>query len=198
MGTQHEVTEPRELLDDRGHLTEPGFARRPLWRYDRDAERWHSMGRMFTHPDLTNASVHPYETEARKYGLVTNHWGQRVTGLVPLGDSLFVSTSSKGTYPWDDRYTFLTDGQRREYGAVLRLRMPGNLAAQIEWKGRPIRLVFSVSPDRLRVLQDGKELAAAGLKSDFAADFSGLDVTWGEGVFGPLRGKLVSREFSAK
>ncbi|NQT17704.1 MAG: hypothetical protein HQ582_33420 [Planctomycetes bacterium] len=169
-----------------------------LWRYDRDRERWHSMGRMFTHPDLTDASVHPYETEAQKYGLVTNHWGQRVTGLIPLGDSVFVSTSAKGTYPWDDRYTFLTDGQRREYGSVLRLRMPGNLAAQIEWKGQPIQLAFSVGPDRLTILQDGKELAAAALERGFTADLSGLSVTWGQGIFGPLRGELTSRECSVK
>ncbi len=32
---QHEIISPIELLDDRGHITEEGWARRPLWRYDR-------------------------------------------------------------------------------------------------------------------------------------------------------------------
>jgi hypothetical protein len=142
--------------------------------------------------------VHPYEAEAKEYGLVTNHWGQRVTGLVPRGDSLLVSTSSKGTYAWDDRYTFLTDEKRREYGAVLRLRMPGNLAAQIEWRDRPIRLTFQVGPGSLAILQDGKELAATALEGDFTVDFSGVNVSWGRGVFGPLRGELKNRGFSVE
>jgi len=92
----------------------------------------------------------------------------------------------------------LTDGQRREYGAVLRLRMPGNLAAQIEWKERAIQLTFLVSRDRLTILQDGKELAATALERGFAVHFCGLNVTWGQGVFGPLRGKLISRECSVR
>ncbi len=33
--SQHEITSSIELLDDRGHLVEEGWARRPLWRYDR-------------------------------------------------------------------------------------------------------------------------------------------------------------------
>lgn len=33
--TQHEITSPIELLDDTGHLVEEGWARQPLWRYDR-------------------------------------------------------------------------------------------------------------------------------------------------------------------
>ncbi|MBP7106564.1 MAG: DUF2804 domain-containing protein [Spirochaetia bacterium] len=32
---QHEITRPIELLDDEGHITEEGWARRPFWRYDR-------------------------------------------------------------------------------------------------------------------------------------------------------------------
>jgi len=33
--SQHEITSNIELLDDKGHLVEEGWARRPLWRYDR-------------------------------------------------------------------------------------------------------------------------------------------------------------------
>ena len=33
--TQHEITSPIDLLDDKGLLVEEGWARRPLWRYDR-------------------------------------------------------------------------------------------------------------------------------------------------------------------
>lgn len=33
--SQHEITSSIELLDNQGHLVEEGWARRPLWRYDR-------------------------------------------------------------------------------------------------------------------------------------------------------------------
>lgn len=40
---QNEITQPLALLDARGHLTQPGWARQPLWRYQRkaiQAPRW--------------------------------------------------------------------------------------------------------------------------------------------------------------
>ncbi|MCP4138273.1 MAG: DUF2804 family protein [bacterium] len=33
---QHEITRPCELLNENGLLKEPGWARQPLWRYDRE------------------------------------------------------------------------------------------------------------------------------------------------------------------
>lgn len=164
-----------------------------VWRYNRDEEHWHSLGRMFTHPEITDKQVHPYEAEAEKHNLVTNHWGQRVTGMVPLADSLMLSTSSKGTYQWFDKYKFLTESQRREYGAVIRLTMRGNLAAQIKWKDKPTKLQFVIENDRLTIQQDGNELANSSFESKGSHLLRGYKVNWGNGVFGKLNGKIVSR-----
>jgi hypothetical protein len=35
-----------------------------IWRYDRDADHWHSMGRAFTGPALTDTVTHPYEQKS--------------------------------------------------------------------------------------------------------------------------------------
>jgi len=35
MDPQNRITEPCDLLDANGHLIHPGYATRPLWRYDR-------------------------------------------------------------------------------------------------------------------------------------------------------------------
>lgn len=35
MQVQHEITEPRPLLDQRGNISEPGYAKKLLWDYDR-------------------------------------------------------------------------------------------------------------------------------------------------------------------
>ena len=165
-----------------------------LWRHDREADKWHSMGRMFTHPELTDKRVHPYEAEAKRHKLVTNHWGQRITGMVPLGDALMLSTSSKGTYEWQDKYTFLTDKQRREYGAVIQLKMPGNLAAQIRWTGKPVRLEFLIDDKRMTIRQDGRDLVSAKMTAIPLEHLRNLKMKWGQGVFGPLNGRLLLQQ----
>ncbi len=163
-----------------------------LWRYDRDRDGWNSHGRMFTHPGITSLRTHPYEPESQKFGLIANHWGQRVTGIVPLGDSLMISTSAKGTSEWDAKYDFLTDAQRREYGAVLRLRSPGNLAVVTEWKDAPTRFEFLIYRDRMLVKQDGKILASSKLSGIELPKLQGAKVTLGAGVYGQFGGKITA------
>ncbi|WP_417395362.1 hypothetical protein [Gimesia chilikensis] len=189
-GVSPSAREAQTLAIYRGDLFVGVWPWAELWRYDADADRWFSEGRMFSHPELTDKTVHPYEAEAVQHKLVLNHWGQRITGLVPLGGALMVSTSSKGTYPWSDRYTFLTDAQRREYGAVLAFEMPGNLAAQLKWKDQPLELEFCIEPGRLVIRQDGQEIGATAFAATDVKRLQQARVVWGEGVFGKLKGMV--------
>ena len=118
-----------------------------------------------------------------------------MTSLIPYHDSLLLSTSSKGTYEWDDRYGFLTESQRREYGAVLRLRMPGNLAVQPAWKNDPTKLAFDFDGRKLTVTQDGRQLGETPVDQSCTVDLSEVTVNWSRGVFGPLCGQLVRGDF---
>jgi Domain of unknown function (DUF2804), N-terminal/Domain of unknown function (DUF2804), C-terminal len=45
MGNQNRITEPCDLLDDKGLLTQPGYATKPLWNYDRKRIKagWHRI-----------------------------------------------------------------------------------------------------------------------------------------------------------
>lgn len=191
-GVSRSARECQTLAIYRGDLLAGVWPWAELWRYRRAESEWQFMDRMFTHPALTDKQTHPYETEATQLKLVANHWGQRISGMIPHGDALFISTSSKGTSPWKESYKFLNDAQRREYGAVLKLRMPGNLAAQLQWKAGPTRLDFTFQGNRLSIEQDGRQLATTELPEDFTANVSGLKVNWSDGVFGPLAGKLVN------
>jgi len=148
-----------------------------VWRYNLDEKQWHSMGRLFTHPELTDKQTHPYEAEAKRFRLVANHWGQRVTGMVPLGSSLMLSTSSKGTYQWFDKYDFLTEPQRREYGAVIQMEMPGNLATQVKWQDRAVKLDFVIEKNQMIIRQDGEILASAKFQSGDSTRFQNATVT---------------------
>ena len=194
-GVSSSARECQTLGVYRGDLLAGVWPWAELWRRDRDARKWHFAARMFSHPLLTDMKTHPYEAKADQFKLVRNHWGQRVTSLIPYQDSLLLSTSSKGTYEWDDRYGFLTESQRREYGAVLRLRMPGNLAVQPAWKNGPTKLAFDFDGRKLAVTQDGRQLGETHVDRSFTVDLSEVNVNWSRGVFGPLRGQLTRGDF---
>ena len=167
-----------------------------VWRYNPDAETWTFVDRMFTHPEASNVTVHPYEKECTALEIVLNQWGQRVTSLVPLGDRLMVSTSAKGPCPYDERLTVLGNDRWKEYGAVIALHAAGNLSVPITYTGAPTRLEFIIGGGKLRILQDGSELASTALEGDLAGLVAGAEalspITWGKGVFGDFRGAGVS------
>ncbi len=197
-GVSSSAREAQTLAIYRGDLFVGVWPWAEVWRFNRAQGRWHSLGRAFTHPETTDDQTHPYEAESERFGLVANHWGQRVTGMVPLRDSLMLSTSTKGTSEWLDKYDFLTDSQRREYGAVLRLKMPGNLAAQIRWSDGPTKLEFVVEQMRLVIRQDGKPLAETQLSFDTTPSLQDARAVWGEGAFGNLNGRLVSSSHASR
>lgn len=162
-----------------------------LWRYSPDAKQWSSAGRMFTHP-LTYETTHPYEKECIEKKIVSNQLGQRVTSLVPIGDSLMISTSAKYPCKWASAFDFLGDDKRKEYGSVVRLRTPGHLSAPVRWKQATTQLEFVISGDDLRIVQDGEELASGKIGAALAAAIAAAPnlekTTWGQGVFGKFTG----------
>jgi hypothetical protein len=190
-GVSASAREAQTLAIYRGELFAGIWPWAEVWRYDRDADRWHSLGRLFTHPAITDKTVHPYEAESVQHGLVLNYWGQRVTSMVPLGDALMLSTSAKGNVRWDAKYDFLTESRRKEYGAGLALTMPGNVAAPVRWKEGPTELQFVLLRDRMLIRQDGREIASAALDPSFVRSLRASTVVWANGVFGPLRGEII-------
>jgi hypothetical protein len=170
-----------------------------VWRYAENAAAWTFMGRMFTHPELTDKTTHPYEEETKRLGAVLNHWGQRVTSLVPLGDALYISTSSKGGTPYEPKFAFLADGDKwKEYGVVYRHRKPGTLVVPTVWTDGPTTFTLEVRDGRLQVTQDGKTLGTADAGAAFPKWHFSHRIRWGEGVFGKFRGRIEHRAPRAK
>ncbi len=173
-----------------------------VWRYNQDTSEWFFVQRMFTHPEVTDETTHPYEKECNAHKLVLNWWGQRATSLVPAGDSVYVSTSTKGPGDWKPELDFVGDDKWKEYGTIHRLKTPGNLSAPVQWKNGPTDLGFVISGDALRITQDGTELGSAKLGPELAAaiaEAAGLgDVQWGSGVFGPFAGASLKGELKIR
>lgn len=168
-----------------------------LWRYDRQAAQWTAVGRMFTQPPVTAAIGHPFEAEINAYNAahgtknVMNDWGQRATSLAAVGDALYVGTSNKGGSARPPDYTFIRDEALAEYGLVHRLRLPGHITGQVRWTDGPTRLQFVVADGQMRLLQDGRELAAGPTEPATAAGLAATTITRGKGMFGPLAGTLL-------
>jgi putative membrane-bound dehydrogenase-like protein len=165
-----------------------------VWRYDESASQWSLRGRLFDHPPPTTETTHPYEKETSALGAVLNRWGQRVTSMVPLGDALYLSTSAKNSAPWEPRFAFLDQEKQLDYGKVYRYRQSGALAAPLTWMNGRTHLEFRFGGDRMRIFQDHTEIASTRLRPPIGVAPKTIDVTWGDGIFGEFRGRIVSRE----
>ena len=165
-----------------------------VWRYQPDQGTWDLARRVFSHPEPTTATVHPYETETAALGGVANQWGQRVTSMVPHNDSLFISTSAKWQCEWEPKFGYVGEEAWKEYGTITHVRVPGHLSVPVKWTDGPTELHFAINDDGLRVTQDGKELGTA--KLDGIAVGALGELTWGQGAYGVFTGKQVTGKVS--
>ena len=143
---------------------------------------------------------HPYEDRVVAYNeehgtdLVINDWGQRVTGLAPMGDALYLSVSAKGCPVRDMRHSFLHDDEVwNQYRKVYRVRKPGSVSAPVAWTGKPTTLEFTIEAEQISIAQDGRILGSAPVRPGHAEKtVKDADIQWGYGMFGPLRAEMRS------
>jgi hypothetical protein len=196
-GVRKQAREAQTLTIYGGELYAGVWPWGEVWRFEDDAE-WRFLGRMFTHPEPTTETTHPYETETTALDPTLNRWGQRVTGLVPLGDLLYISTSAKGPNPYEPKFTFLADGKWKEYGTIYRWRKPGALAVHTAWTSGPTTFEFIVRDREMEVRQDGQLLGSAECDPTPLLSIAPDATTWGDGIFGALRGTIVKRNLVAE
>ena len=70
-----------------------------MWCFDEDRGEWRTVQRMFSHPEVSGEYRHPYEEQMMEHGGTLNIWGQRITSMMPFGDSLYIGTSAKTSKP---------------------------------------------------------------------------------------------------
>jgi len=158
-----------------------------IWRYN-DAT-WGYVGRLFSQPALLENITAPWENEMDALGeKINNLWGQRVTGFVPLGGDMLVSTSSKNGTPFEERYNFLAPDHRQEYGAVHRLHLPGHRSMPTQWTGEATHFQFEITPKGLKIAQDNRTLGILPIQGN--TNWSEATIHIGQGVYGAFNGKL--------
>lgn len=163
-----------------------------VWKYHKDLKEWSLAKRMFTHPELTAETTHPYEKETAALGGVANQWGQRVTSMVPLGNDLLISTSAKWPSQWEEKFDFVGEGRWKEYGAVTRITKPGHVSASVRWTKGSTKLNFVLDGSTMRIEQDGKVISEAPLARPtvlISKDANTLKpIKWRQGAYGVFTG----------
>jgi len=174
-----------------------------LWRHSAHDDQWHFVKRMFERPAITDKMTHPWSDRVSTYNknhekkIVQNSWGQRVTGLTPMGDSLYISVAAKGCFERDKRLEFLhDDAVWDEYRTVYRMRKPGCLAVNIQWTGKPTTVKFKVTNNRIEISQEDRSLGSASITEAQLSRIKEAKMQWGKGMFGPLSGKIQAKASS--
>ncbi|KTD21387.1 hypothetical protein [Legionella londiniensis] len=163
-----------------------------LWRLDPDTNKWIAMGRLFKSPSVTMNPIHPYEQEASASGATRNQLGQRITSMIPFGDSLLMGTSWKTGENTIDKYKFslISKSKRDEYGALHRLKMPGSIVGGFVWKDEPVKLKFVAQGNEMAIWQDGKKIASTSIDPKILKDIPEYEIYLGKGVFGKFTGQI--------
>lgn len=191
-GASPRAREAQTLAIYRGELFVGVWPWGEVWRLPRPDAAWKSVGRLFSHPEVLPEVTAPYEAEMSALGApINNLWGQRITGLVPIGGDLVAATANKNGAPLESALAMDDDARWLEYGAAHRLHLPGHLSAPIRWTDGPTVLEVRVEHDALEIHQDGQRVGRTMLPPGFMADTTQGDITLERGVYGPFHGRAV-------
>ncbi len=170
---QHEITKPLDLLDENGLISEPGYATKLLWKYDRNKikaswfriKEWdyyyilnEDYGITFTISDLGYISL----VAVAWLDFQTNTFTQLDTmKFFPKGKTGFPPTSEEGTIAYSDKkikLSFETAGDKR----ILTVECPDFLNRKGE-KGLKGKLTLSQDPamDTMVIASSWKEKPTA-------------------------------------
>lgn len=113
--------EAQSLAEYCGDLFAGYWPRGEVYRFDHKTGEWSLFRRLFgAYPNepFVPHSERPIDAQAQ------NFYGQRVTALLPFGDSLYAVTSNKGNWR-GVQADFMTEDQKNQYGAMYRIKRTG-------------------------------------------------------------------------
>ncbi len=142
---QNELLSPRELLDEKGLLTEEGWARRPLWRYDRKK---------------INAPWHRIK-EWDYYAVISHDHGYGIT--FTISDLSYIALTAvcwldfnRGDFVQLDTMKFLTRGNTGF--------PPSSGAGDIQFRDKTIEMSFKIRGNNRILTVDAPSFAWNGQK----------------------------------
>lgn len=184
---QVEGSEAQSLAIYCGDLFVGRWPRGAIWRRDRETTGWERLERLFSHPADVQPWIPYFGMEPA--GTELGFFGQRVTSLALLSDSLFASTSNKNFWNRDiGNPDFMTAEEAAEYGAIHRVRRPGCVST-LAPDSPTFLLQFDFTPETITVRHRQTVLVEAA--NNGMVPSADDIVSLGEGVFGKLSGATL-------
>jgi hypothetical protein len=177
--------EAQSLASYCGDLYVGYWPRGEIWRYD--GAHWVRVTRLFTHPTEEDPLV-PYSGRSGD-GLPGSFFGQRVTALSLVDDSLFAFTSNLGGWTDQVQTNFISAVQASEYGGIHRLRRASCLTFRLPPSEKNHDLLFEIGTTTIRVRRSGVIVAEAAHGGILPQNADIIEV--GHGVFGTINGPSV-------
>lgn len=165
---QHEIISPIELLDDRGHIVEEGWARRQLWRYDRSRIRapWYRIKEWDYYCVLS---------QKREYGIAFTVSDLGYAGLASI---VWLDFAKRTFVPFDSLKMFT----RGKLGFA-----PTSSRGDLRYKDNKLEISYILRKGERRIvarcpsLGDGRELQCdLVLAQDPEADSMNIATSWKE------------------
>ncbi len=159
-----------------------------LWRYDPDTKTWTFVTRVFELPIPNRENQEPFAQAMKDKSDVYNYWGQRITSLTNVGDSMYIATMNKQGMPYKpEEHDFMTPEILAQYGKVHRLRSNAQVAAPFRWKTKT-QFRFVYADGKLEIHQDGQLLGSTTCKADGVRGPYKIRKSYG--IYGPFAGMI--------
>ena len=159
-----------------------------LWRYDPETKSWTFVTRVFESPMPNRENQEPFAQAMKDKADVYNYWGQRITSLTNVGDSLYIATMNKQGMPYKpEEHEFMTPEILAQYGKVHRLRSNAQVAAPFLWKENT-KFRFIYADGKLEIRQDDRLLGSTSCQVDGVQGPFTIGKAYG--IYGPFAGTI--------
>lgn len=124
----------------------------------------------------------PRTLAAPKWSLA-EYWSQRIHSMVLTDMGLAIGKGNFTGWAYEaDRDTFASrEALARDYGSVVLFQDQNSLVSDVRFDGVATTLTFEITPDRLRIFQDGKVIATKVIAINLPP---GATIEWGAGPYG--------------
>ncbi len=143
MVMQREITEPCPLLDQAGHITAEGWARFPLWRYQR-----------------SDIKANPFRIKEWDYYMVFSHRGRFGISFT-VSDLGYLGLGALCFFDFERAYYHQVDAMKILPLGTLGLPSASKIEGAVEYAAKNLKIIYSYSPDKRSITFESPDIRDA-------------------------------------